>query len=92
MAKKKQGELPGMEKKHIKTVEDAAHAYVDVRNKRMKLTVKEKEAHDTLLAIMQKNELPIYRDDEAVPPLVVTVMPGKTRVKVEQAGGDEGDE
>ncbi len=34
----------------------------------------------------------VYRDDEANPPLIVTLTPGKDNVKVAKAGDDMGEE
>jgi hypothetical protein len=82
MARKKQADLPGMERKTIREVNDAAEAYVDVRDERMKLTEKEVEAKQALISAMQKHELSVYRDDSASPPLVVTLVEGKVNVKV----------
>lgn len=85
-------ELTGIERKSIKEVNDAAEAYVDARDRRMKLTEKEKEAKDALIGVMLKQKLHVYRDDEANPPLVVTLLPGKDNVKVATAGDDMSEE
>jgi len=57
MARKKQTELPGMERKTIREVNDAAEAYVDARDERMRLTEKEVERKQALISAMQKHEL-----------------------------------
>lgn len=72
----------GTEKKSIKEVDSAAEAYVEVRDERMKLTEREVEARDVLLAVMQKHKLDLYRDDDAAPPLLVTIIEGDAKVKV----------
>lgn len=82
MARKKQTELPGMERQTIQEVNDAAEAYVDARDERMALTEKEVTAKDALIRAMQKHELTVYRDETASPPLVVTIVEGKVNVKV----------
>ena len=89
---RRQVELVGMERKSVKEINDAAEAYVEARDKRMKLTEKEKEAKDALIAAMVKHSLGVYRDDEANPPLVVTLLPGKDNVKVATAGDDLGED
>lgn len=95
MAKpKKQMKIPGTEPKTIKEVNDAAEAYVDARDERMKKTEKEVEAKEALVAVMKKHDLQVYKDDDAEPPLIVTLTPGVDKVKVTRADGDEdaGDE
>jgi hypothetical protein len=48
----------------------------------MKLTVKEVEAKQELIAVMRKHKLETYRDEDAAPPLVVQLVAGKDNVKV----------
>jgi len=91
MAKrKKQGELPGMERPTIKELDTAAEHYVEKRDARMEASVTEKEAKDTLIAVMKKHKVDIYRDESAN--LVVTLVPGKDGVKVTEAQDDDEDE
>jgi hypothetical protein len=71
-----------MERQKIQEVDDAAESYVDARDKRMKLIVKETEAKAALLGVMKKHKLEVYKDESASPPLVVTVVPGEDDVKV----------
>jgi hypothetical protein len=87
---KRQTALPGMERKEIPEVNDAAEAYVEARDKRMALTEKEVEAKDALLTVMTKHKLQVYKDESASPPLVVTVLQGEAKVKVSVA--DEADD
>jgi len=88
MARKKQTELPGMERKTVKELDDAAEAYVEQRDARMVLSVKEKDAKDALIAVMKKHGLDVYKD--ATANLRVTLVPGKDGVKVtEDDGGEE---
>ncbi len=89
---RRQTELAGIERKAIKEVNDSAEGYVDARDKRMKLTEKEHEAKEALISVMLKHKLLVYRDDEANPPLIVTLTPGKDNVKVSKAGDDLGEE
>lgn len=95
MAKpRKQKTLPGMERKVIKEVSDAAEAYVEARDTRMAHTVKEADQKEALLAVMEKNKLEVYTDPDAVPPFTVTIKKGKANVKVEKrdASADEDDD
>ena len=90
MAKpKKQGELPTLERKKVAEVNAAAEGYVDARDERMKHTETEVEAREALIAVMKKHSLTVYRDDEASPPLLVTLMPGEDRVKVRRDEEEE---
>lgn len=89
MAAKKQLKIPGTEGKAIKEVNDAAEHYVSMRDKRMKLTEKEVEAQTALLAAMKKHNVEVYRDDDASPPLVCTLVPGKDKVKVQKADEED---
>lgn len=83
MAKKKarQGELPGIEREQIKEVKDAAIAYEEARDARMKKSESEKEQKDALIEVMRRNKLTVYRDDSVDPPIVITLA-DKTNVKV----------
>ena len=87
---KRQGEIPGTERKTVKEIDDAAEAYLEARDKRMKLSEKEKVAKDALISVMKKHSVTVYRDDQVSPPLVVTLVPGKDGVQV-RAAEDEGD-
>lgn len=83
----RQGELDveGIKRKRIKELDDAAEFYVEQRDTRMQWTKKEKEAKVALLKVMKKKDLLTYRDDDAVPPLVVTRIEGEDDVKVSVA-------
>jgi hypothetical protein len=95
----KQQEIPGTESPKIKEIEVAAEAYVDVRDKRMRLTEKEVTAKTNLIQVVQdhakelsadKDGRPCYRFDD----LIVILKPGKTNVKVRHFDADpeEGDD
>jgi hypothetical protein len=88
----KQKPLPGMERKSFPEVDSAAEAYVEVRDKRMKLTEKEVEAKDALLEVMSKHNLVVYKDESVAPPLIVTVTPGDAKVKVSVADEPQSDD
>ena len=83
--KPKQTEIPGVERKKVAELDRAAELYVEARDERMELTEKEVAARDALIAVMKKHSLSIYKDDDASPPLVVTLIPGEDKVKVTRA-------
>lgn len=87
---KRQLEIAGTERKQIKEIDDAAEAYVEARDKRMKLTEKEVATKQALIDVMKKHGVQTYRDMNADPPLHVIVTPGKDGVKV--IASDEGAE
>lgn len=90
---KKQLEIAGTERQREPEIDSAAEAYVEQRDKRMKLTEKEVTAKEALIAVMKKHKLEVYRDDSVSPPLVVTLVPGKDKVKVTEAdAANEGEE
>ncbi len=90
---KKQLHIEGTEPKSIKEVDTAAESYVGARDERMKKTEREDETKQALIGVMKKHGLTVYKDEEASPPLIVTVTPGKDQVKVTRAKDEEeGDE
>lgn len=84
----KQTQIPGTERKVAKEVNIAGQAYVAVRDKRVALTKKEKEAKDTLIREMRKAGETIYRDDSSDPPLIITLS-STDNVKVTKVGNEE---
>jgi hypothetical protein len=85
MARPKQLTLAGQEEPSFPEIDAAAEAYLEIRNKRQRLTVKEVDAKNVLLAAMKKEKLAVYRDNTATPPLTVTVLEGKENIKVAEA-------
>jgi len=89
----KQATIPGTNGKAITEIDRAAEAYVEIRNKRMKLTTKEVEAQATLVAAMQKHKLSAYRctsTDELLDVTLVSISKAKVKSpKDEEAGDDE---
>jgi len=79
---RKQLEIAGTERPRIKEIDDAAEAYQDAKKKRMKLTEQEVDAKKALGAVMRKNKVEVYRDDNASPPLLVVLTPGEDKIKV----------
>ena len=87
----KQIAIAGTERPTVPEVAAAADGYVVERNKRMKLTVKEKASKVALIATMRKHGLTVYRDDDHTPPLLVTLS-SKDDVRVEEVGAKDDDE
>ena len=90
----KQATIPGTNQKAIPEIDRAAEAYVEIRDKRMKLTTKEVEAQATLVAAMQKHTLTAYRCTSTDDPLDVTMVTvNKAKVRApkdeDEAEGDE---
>jgi hypothetical protein len=90
----KQKELEGMEKPSIPEIEEAADAYVSIRDKRMAMTEKEVAAKTNLLQVLLSHESELspgedgsklYRFDDEI----VLLKPGKRVVKVKSAHEDE---
>lgn len=86
----RQKELSGIEKESVKEIEEAAESYVEARDKRMKLTEKEVERKAALIEVMRKHKRTVYRDDNAAPPLLVTLKEGTVSVKVTRVDGVDG--
>ncbi len=89
---KKQLQIAGTEKKSIKEVDAAAEAYVEARDERMQLTEREVEARDALITVMKKHKLDLYRDDDAAPPLLVTLIAGEDKVRVSRIDDGESED
>lgn len=84
---RKQLEIIGTERANgIKELDAAAEAYVEARDKRMKLTVREVDTREALLSLMEKHKLEQYEDREADPPLLVLL---DQKVKVKKLGDDD---
>jgi hypothetical protein len=74
-------------------VEDAAETYVAVRDERMDLALKEREAKKELIAVMQRHGVTTYkyRDGEGAPRTVVAETKVNAKVsKDRKAKDDEG--
>jgi hypothetical protein len=94
----KQSELPQMSGKgvaplRIAAVDQLAEKYVAERDKRMRLTPREVTAKQNLIEALHKHEKElrqpdgslIYRYDE----MVITLMPGKEKLKVSPVEAEE---
>ena len=86
---KRQQEIPGTERKAIGEIDSAAEAYIEIRDERMALTKQEVEKKGALMAAMQKHKLDTYCDENAVPALLVTLVPGEDKVKVRRAEDED---
>lgn len=94
----KQTSIPGTESKIPAAVRAAGEAYVNESTKTAKAKKKADEAKSVLLAAMEKHEVETFRDDDTVPPVIisVTLRQGikvtKLRKNEEQEETDEGAE
>lgn len=87
----KQTQIAGTERKVAPAVNTAGQNYVAIRDKRMTLTKKEKEAKDALIVEMRKAGETVYRDDTSTPPLIITLS-STDNVKVTKVGFEEENE
>lgn len=78
----RQTSIPGTEGPAIPEVDRAAQAYVDIRDSRMGLTEQETVAQATLLTVMRKHTLTVYRLDMGDGPMLVSVNEGQAKVSV----------
>jgi hypothetical protein len=87
-SKPKQERLDGMPggAKHP-DISKAAEVYVAHRDERMEATKTEVETRDALILKMKEHGITVYRDPDS--DLLVTLIEGKTKVKVKKAGEDE---
>jgi hypothetical protein len=85
MAKRKQMQIPGTERPSFPKVDVAAEQYEKARDSRMKKSEAEHDAKLALIEAMKKHKLSVYRDDNATPPIVVTLADGDPKVKVTRA-------
>ncbi len=74
----KNHDLPGMEDRAIKPLEEVAEAYAGIRDERMDLTRREHELKANALRLMKKYDKTIYRHDG----IEMTVIQGEEDIKV----------
>lgn len=84
MAKPKQGELPGIERK-LKDLHEAALDYAVIRDERQELTLREVAAKTKLLDLMHKHKKEEYEYDG----VSIRVVHEEETVKVRVAKKDE---
>lgn len=86
----KQQVIPGTKSRAIREIDDAAEAYLDVRDKRQRMTEQEVEKRSALEGVMRRHKLREYRSDDAG--LSVTLV-GQEKAKVrrttDEAEADE---
>lgn len=80
-------DLPGMEDRAIKPLEDVAASYADVRDRRIELNKEEADLKATALKLMKKYDKTIYRHDG----IEIRIVPGEddVKVRVKPEGQDE---
>lgn len=77
----RQSELPGMERPRFPEIERAAAVYADLREQRKDLAERETSARAVLILAMRRHGQTAYRDDNADPPIVIT-LEAKDAVKL----------
>jgi hypothetical protein len=97
-ARAKQVELPGVEKPTIKELDYAIELYAEKKNAWVKARTEVQAAKAKLMELARTHGVTIYRDDNAVPPLVMTLKEREAVLKVTPVDGvemvddeDEGD-
>lgn len=71
-------DLPGMEDRAIKPLEDIAASYADVRDRRIALNTEEADLKKTALALMHKYGKTVYKHDG----IEIHLVAGEENVKV----------
>lgn len=98
---KKQPELPGMEKPTHKELDTLMEEHAALATTLGETRQRMGELTDQMMAKARELKLTVYRNETAVPPLVLTVTEGTAKVKVKPAAGavavdeavdDEGEE
>lgn len=74
----KNRDLPGMEDRAIKPLEEVAEAYAGIRDERMDLTRREHELKANALRLMKKYDKTVYRHDG----IEMLVISGEDDIKV----------
>lgn len=85
-SKPKARDLPGLEDRAIKPLEEAAEAYADIRDQRMELGRSETELKSKLLTLMKKHGKSTYHRNGITIDIVSEAETVKVRVK---KGGDD---
>jgi hypothetical protein len=86
----RQEQLPGIENRAIKELEDLARDYKEVQKDRMALTVREVELQQSLITAMHKLKRTEYRYGNLE--VTLTVEKEKVRVKIKPSKDDEADD
>ena len=80
-------DLPGMEDRAIKPLEEIAIAYAAIRDQRIALNVEEKSLKDSARRLMHKYNKTVYKHDG----VEIRLVPGEEDVKVKVRAADDGD-
>ena len=80
-------DLPGLEDRAIKPLEDLAAAYADVRDRRIELNREEVELKTRALKLMHKYEKTVYKRNG----IEIRIVPGDEAIKVKVAKGADPD-
>lgn len=84
---KKQTELPGLEKPTHKELDTLMEEHAALATTLGETRQRMGELAEQMLAKATELKLTVYRNETAVPPLVLTVTPGDTKLKVKPAKG-----
>jgi hypothetical protein len=87
----RQKELPGMEDRKIRVLDDAALTYAEVRDARMDLTKQEAEAKARVADLMHANKKTHYKHGNILIDLVPEGESVKVKIKPEGSEEDEPD-
>ena len=92
-ARPKNRDLPGMEDRAIRALEEVAEKYADIRDQRMQLTEDEHALKQHAMALMRKHGKTIYKHNG----VEILIVPGEDDIKVkvkkaEDAKHDDGDD
>jgi hypothetical protein len=88
-AKAATGRLPGMDEPEIKDLEEKAHEYLKIRNKRQDLTRREVELKTDLLGLMKKHKKKEYVRDGIEIRVVVEEETVKVKIHDEEPEEEE---
>lgn len=80
----KQTRIPGTERPRFPKIDAAAETYREARDEAARAKDHETVAKDALIAAMREAGVREYVDEDAVPPLRVTVADGPPKVKVQE--------
>lgn len=89
MSRAEQTQIPGIERKTIPEVEQAAKIYRDARDARMAKTKDEVAKRDALVAVMQENKVKLYKFDGPDGEELTVELDEKWKVKVKTKTPDE---
>lgn len=85
--RKKQTELPGMEKPTHTELDALLELHAEKTSAMGELRQAIGELNEKLLAKAEELGLTVYRNDTAVPPLLLTITKGASKLKVQPARG-----